>query len=465
MRFKGSLIFLLLIFLLSVYKASEVEPCPDFFWYLMDGKYYIQNHELPHNKYTFLPSEKWIAHSLFFETLLYLVYKKFGDTGVYFFKVFLLSFTFFLLIYVIKRKTEIILNFLILYIPVYTLFFWGTSLRPHIFTYLSTILVLIILENEIYSLIAPVLIFFSLFHAGIIAPIGICGIYILDLLIQKNFKKAIILIFYTILSFIFIIIFNPYHLEYFKYIYKILTDKIVIMSKYITEWESIFVPILMEKNFYYITSFIFILFFFSIFLISPLKKELRDTLLIILFFYFSLKHVRNIPIFAVISSFIIPFHFNRISKFKLKFDFFENKFFLKIFLLIINIFLIIKIFFQDKKITIEEEFFPLKAINFLKENREGGKILCPSDRGGFIEYFLYPDFKISVDGRLSVPTYILEEFFKFWNLEINPEIYIKKYKPDFILTENKMILTKKLISIPALRVIYKDENFTIFELK
>ncbi|MEO0284169.1 MAG: hypothetical protein ABIN17_03735 [candidate division WOR-3 bacterium] len=465
MRLKGSFLFLSFIFLLSVYKASKVEACPDFFWYLMDGKYFVENHKLPQNDYIFLPQEEWIAHSLYFESLLYLIYKKFGDKGVYFLKNFLLSLLFFLIIYLIKRKTQVILNFLIIYIPIYTLFFWGTMLRPHIFTYLSTILILIILEKEIYFLTIPVLTFFSLFHAGIIAPIGICVIYILNLLIKKNFKKTIILFIYTILSITLIIIFNPYHLKYFEYIYKAFTEKIVIWSKYITEWETIFIPVLIEKNFYYIISFIFILFLLTIFLISPSKKEFYHALLIILFFYFSLKHVRNIPLFATISTFIIPSYFNKISKFKLKFDFFENKIFLKIFLLIINIFLVIKIFLQEKKIFIDENFFPVKAALFLKNKREGGNILCPSDRGGFVEYFLYPEFKIAVDGRLSVKTQFLEEFFKFWNLEINPETYIKKYKPNFILTENKMILTKKLLSIPYLKVIYKDENFTIFELK
>ncbi len=465
MRLKGSFIFLSFIFLLSIYKASKVEACPDFFWYLMDGKYFVENHKLPQNDYIFLPQEEWIAHSLYFEALFYLVYKKFGDKGIYFLKNFLLSFIFFLIIYLIKRKTEVILNFLIIYISIYTLFFWGTTLRPHFFTYLSTILILLILEKEIYFLTIPVLVFFSLFHAGIIAPIGICVIYLLNLLIKKNFKKTIILFIYIILSIILIIIFNPYHLKYFEYIYKALTEKQVIWSKYITEWETILIPIFVEKNFYYIISFIFILSFISIFLISPLKKEFYHTLLIILFFYFSLKHVRNIPLFAIISAFIVPSHFNKISKFKLKFDFFENKIFLKIFLLIINIFLVIKIFLQEKKIAIDENFFPVKAVYFLKNNREGGNILCPSDRGGFVEYFLYPDFKVSLDGRLSVKTYVLEEFFKFWDLEINPEIYIKKYKPNFILTENKMILTKKLLSIPYLNIIYKDKNFTIFELK
>ncbi len=465
MQLKGSFLFLLFIFLLSIYKASKVEPCPDFFWYLMDGKYYIQNHKLPHNNYTFLPSEEWIAHSLFFESLLFIAYEKFGDSGIFFLKIFLLSFLFLLLIYLIKRETEIILNFLILYLPIYTLFFWGTTLRPHIFTYLSTILILLILEKGVYPLIIPVLIFFSLFHAGIIAPIGICGIYILCLLIQKNFKKVIILIFYTILSIIFIIIFNPYHLKYFEYIYKAMTEKIVIWSKYVTEWEPIFIPVLFDKNYYYIISLIFILFFVSIYLFSPHKKEIFHTLLMISFFYFSLKHVRNTPLFSLVSAFVVPYHFNRISKFKLKFDFFENSVYLKIFLLIINIFLLIKIFFQDKRIIIDEKFFPVKAVKFLKENREGGNILCPSDRGGFIEYFLYPDFKISVDGRLSVPDYILEEHYKFWNLEANPENYVKKYIVNFIISKNEWLLTKVLLSKHNFEPIYRDENFTIFEVR
>ncbi|MEN3046531.1 MAG: hypothetical protein ABDH49_06090 [Candidatus Hydrothermales bacterium] len=467
MKLKGSLLFLLFILLLSVYKAAPISICPDFYWYLMDGKYFIENKELPQNVYTYLPSEKWIAHSLAFEVLLYVIYKNFGDVGLYIFKIVLLTILYSIVIFIVYEKSKKILNFLIVYFLVFSLLYWGTTvLRPHIFTYISTALILLAIEKRRYELIPIVLLFFSFFHAGIVVSIIISVIYFLAYLIDGKFRESKKIIFLTSLGIFLIVIFNPYHLDYFDYIIKALFKKSKIWENYVSEWESIFISAFWEKD-YYVRSLLLapIFLIVMLFILSPRKKLTIDIFLLIAFYYSSLKHVRNIPIFGIVSAFIIPPYLNEILKPKLTFQEIDNKLIFKILILLINFFIIVKIITEKEKVRVEKTFFPIEAVEFIKNYKKEGNILCPSDRGGFIQYKLFPNFKISVDGRLSVPDTILLEHFKFWNLEIDPWNYIKKYKTEFILTENKFIITKVLKKRRELKAVYNDEYFTVFELK
>lgn len=466
MKLRGNFLFLLLILTLSVYKAAPISICPDFYWYLMDGKYFVENKKLPPNIYTYLPSEKWIAHSLAFEVILYLVYKNFGNIGLYILKIILLTILFSLVIFMIYEKNKMVLNFLIIYFMVFSLLYWGTTvLRPHIFTYISTALTLIAFEKKRYEFLPLILFFFSFFHAGIVASIVISIIFFLYFLFKRKLNETKKIFFFTFLGIFFIIIFNPYHLDYFDYIIKALFKKSKIWESYISEWESIFISAFWAKD-YYVRALLLVPIFLIIifFIISPRKKEAIDTFLLISFFYSSLKHVRNIPLFGLVSASVISPYLNEILKPEITFEKIDNKI-LKILFLLINIFIILKIINEKEKVIIDKNFFPVEAVEFIKNYKKEGNILCPSDRGGYIQYILFPNFKISVDGRLSVPDTTLLEHFKFWNLEIDPMNYIKKYPTEFILTENKFLLTKVLKLKKEITLIYSDKNFTVFELK
>jgi len=460
----NSSLFLFFILLLSLYKSLKTEIDPDFFWYLKDAEYILKYKKLPkENIYTFLPSKDWVAHSLGFEILLYFFYKNFKDKGVILFKLSTLILLFSLIIIIIYKKTNKILIFLILYLSAYTLIFWGTTLRPHIFTYIFSLLILYILEKRKYFLITFLLPLWSFFHAGMTAGIGISFIYIISEFLKGNFKKGLSVFSFTFTGILLVFLINPYHFDYFLWIYSAFTQNIKIWSKYITEWESIFLPIFFEREIYYIISFLIMIFILIIFTLSREKKEIFHILLLMFIFYSAIKHVRNLPLFGIISAFILPPYSEKFFKFNLTFEKIEEERTFTIILILLCTFIFLKILSSEKKLIIDKKFYPVKAVKFLKENFEGGNILCPSDRGGFIEFNLSPEFKISVDGRLSVPSHILEEHFKFWNFEINPFDFIKRYPTDFIITENKIAIKKILEQ--KFKKIYQDEYFSIFKIE
>ncbi len=460
----NSFLFLFFILLLSLYKSLKTETDPDFFWYLKDAEYVLKYKKLPReNIYTFLPSKNWVAHSIGFELFLYSFYKNFGEKGVILFKLFLLTFLFSLIIIRIYKKTKKILIFLILYFSAYTLIFWGTTLRPHIFTYVFSFLILYMLEKRKYLLITFLLPLWSFFHAGVTAGIGISLIYIISEFIKRKFKNGLRVLLFTLTGILLILLINPYHFDYFLWIYSAFTENVKVWSKYITEWETIFSPIFFDREIYYIISFFIMIFLLFIFIFSKEKKEVFHILLLIFIFYSAIKYVRNLPLFGTLTAFILPSYSENFFKFNLTFENIkENKIF-RILLIILCTFIFLKILFSEKKLIMDKEFYPVKAVNFLKKNFEGGNILCPSDRGGFIEFYLFPEFKISVDGRLSVPSSLLEEHFKFWNVEVTPFDFIKKYPVDFILTENKSVIKKILEQ--KLKKIYQDKDFSIFKIE
>lgn len=459
----GTVLFLSFILFLSLYKTMRTEKDPDFFWYLGDGGYVLKHKKVPEkNIYTFLPSEKWVAHSVGFDVILYFIYKNFGDKGVIVLKLFLLSILFLSVILRLYHKTERILIFLILYVTSYLLIYWGAStVRPHILTYIFSFLILFIVEKRKYFLITFILPVWSFFHAGLTAGIGISFIFALSVFLKKDFKEGLRIVTYTLLGIVLIIMINPYHLDYFLWIYNAFTKNVKIWQTYITEWETIFTPIFFDRSVYYILALSIILFNLAVFVLSKEKKEVFYVFLLLSIFYSSLKYVRNIPLFGVVSAFILPKYFESFFQFKLKFEDIEKNMIAKIILLFLSVFLFYKILFSEERLILDKKFYPVKAVEFLSKNFNKGNILCPSDRGGFIEYYLYPRFKISVDGRLSVPSSVLEEHFKFWNLEIGPFKYLKKYPVDFVVVENKNAILIETLKI-KLQEIYQDRDFTIF---
>ncbi len=343
----NSFLFLFFIFLLSLYKSLETEIDPDFFWYLKDAEYLLENKKLPReNIYTFLPSKKWVSHSLGFEVFLYLFYKNFSDKGVIFFKLFLLTILFFLIIARIYKKEGEILGFLILFISIYILIFWGTTLRPHIFTYIFSFLLLYILEKEKFFLLTPLLFLWSFFHAGVILGTGISFLYTISEFLKGKFKKGLKVFLFTLTGLFFILLLNPYHFNYFLWIYSAFKEDIKIWSRYITEWENIFSPIFFDKEIYYIISFFIMIFLLTIFIFSKEKKEIFHILIFIFIFYSAIKYVRNIPLFVVISAFILPQYSEKFFKFNLKFkDIEKNKAF-GIILTVLCTFTFLKIIFS-----------------------------------------------------------------------------------------------------------------------
>lgn len=451
--------------LLALTKTVKNRKDPDFFWYIEDGATFVEKHQIPTtNPYIFLPSTEWVAHSILFYGALYYFYKLLGDRHLYVFTSFVLIVLYIVIILLLSGKTEKLLSFILLFSGVYYLIFWGTTLRPHLFTYIFLGITYILYEkNKLFYMIF-LLPLWSFLHAGVISGIGVLAIFGAYELYKGHVKRTIRVFIYLVVGLGGILIINPYHLGYFKQIIHAFKE-IHLLSKFITEWSPLLPYIIKDHVPYYILAFIVMILFIYSFFTSRKRKEIVDIFLVLFFTYSAISHVRNLPVLGITLAWVMPKYidYTSLGSFsKLTFKDLEHLFMLPV-LITLHIVLITVFIKMDKTFYTPSSFYPVNAVKFLKTcDSCRGNILLPSDLGGFVEYYLYPRFKVSLDGRLSVPDSTFLEFNLFWRMKIDPIKYIQKYRVNYILIPLRFqFFARKLTAHSEIHPFYKDSFFTI----
>ena len=121
-------------------------------------------------------------------------------------------------------------------------------------------------------------------------------------------------------------------------------------------------------------------------------------------------------------------------------------------------------FFNPSSYRLSFEDYPLAALDWLKSNRSGGKLLNDFNVGSFALWRLYPSFLISLDGRYE--TVYLDQTLNQVTCALNPECpqwqsEISKIAPDFVLIASSSLANWE--GRIDWRVAYKDLNFAILE--
>ncbi len=107
-------------------------------------------------------------------------------------------------------------------------------------------------------------------------------------------------------------------------------------------------------------------------------------------------------------------------------------------------------------------WFPVKAVNFLRQNPQPGPLYNTFDWGGFLTWYM-PDYPVAIDGRTDL--YGDELDFRFFNTGSGEESYLT----DPYLNESGVVLLPKEAPLAALlsadqrfRKIYEDRIAVVF---
>lgn len=421
---------------LTIFAFSHIKIAdPDFWWHLKTGEYINLNRAIPQEdlfSYTtpspptlrvkFILSQYWLAQVIFYK-----IYQVFNIDGIIFFKALFFTFLLFLLFTGIRKggiSHYLSYGFTVL-ASVIVLDFIGE--RPNIFSFLFALVLVILLERSRlhatrYTLYAIpfLMLLWSNMHGGFILGDGIIIIYILSEWFKYYLKKIsgkdigpslqgrylwrLSIVAGIAIAFSFI---NP---NGYRVIPVLIDLKSSILDKMIAEHTS---PSM--KN--VILPYWFFVFFAGIiFLINLRRLDLTHFLLLIPLLVLSLSSIRYIPFFTLISTLILPkylsFTFEMVktsSWFSLPLRGLIDK--LKdsgIFHVCLNItltvFLLIFTIISTKKghafqKGVHELMFPVKAADFIEENRLKGKMFNYYDWGGYLIWRLYPEQKVFIDTR------------------------------------------------------------------
>lgn len=413
----------------------------------------------------------WVDHEWLSSIIFFLVYKNGGASAILLLKCAFVSVELWL-IYLCARLRDdtdknaifLILVFLAL-VPAFI-----SNLRIHDFTYIFFTLWLLILEysrlkeKTKYLWLLPLTMpLWVNLHAGCIAGIALVCVYAFSQFLQKKQYK---IYFFIVPVLILLILVNPYTYHYYTYILEELSSN----HDGITEWNPVDLSNLMDFLWFKVLIILTIITY--VFSYKYKKFDPVACILLVAFAYFGFKYSRHTILFAITAGVFLYERMNYIyidlkdkalevksDKYIRMLEFTMNKA-LAIFILIL---FMPKLLLTDVKkwnFEVSEPQYPVRAVSFIKENDLKGNVLLPFKWGSYVTWCLYPDIKVSVDGR-HVVIYPLSTFVEnndFYYARGNWYNSLDKYKIDFLLIDKfKSPVYKKLFNDKNWKTIYSDE--------
>ena len=477
-------IFCFCFYTFSSFRAFD----PDLWGHLKFGEFILLNGYIPlKDLYAFVPTkELWINHEWLCEVVFAWLYGL-GSAGFYLllFKAFLFTLAIFIPWYYISRNSEYYLFNAIIYVAIILAFSYGTATRPQVFSYLFFSLTLLLLDidglkTKISYIILPIIfILWVNTHGGVLAGLAVVFFYAFYQLIsniviayrdkqETKFQKENLKIFILPAILTAALIINPYTYHYYPYI----IDAVSMKRAFVDEWGSIFESL---GNFMYLNILVLISSIFMILNLQFLNKEkIYQMLLITILMFVSLYHTRHIPFFALACAFYVPDLITCLMEKKQKEK--ENSIFvyalLFIFMSSIGIILLDSTLFKGKKVDYYLEIttktdsqyvgYPVESVELIKSSKFQGNMITNFNWGEYIIYSLYPEIKVSFDGRYETvyPEEIVKENLIFINAKEGWKDILNRYNPNIVLLSKYDPVLKPMYYNSGWPLIFKnDEEF------
>lgn len=453
----------------------------DYFFHYFTGEYIVKNHQIPTTAigswYGLENSLPWISHEWLFGLMFYLIAQIGGEQLVSLMPLFILSGIIIWLVWTQRNRLSknIVFTCFMIFILAYDLRI-GYSPRPHLFAYLFTIALYLILnrdlekqDNSIYLLI-PLTILWVNFHGGsymlLFVMAGMSFFwetfkfdfknYRADIIFSKQNKKRWIVLLLSA----FTVLLNGHGINMILYPLTNMSDD--VMQSVIQEW---FAPDLKNASYYPFYACALITMIGFIFT----KKKIR---LFDLFFWLgmlalSLRSMRFIPQFTI-AAFLIGFRYcdgipNLITKKNLVNITMVAIIGLTGAVTMLNLMNNFELYKDNgNRIMINRNVLPGdEVIDKIKEVKPK-RLFNMYGAGG---YLLYNHINTFIDGRADIfSAYNLSDYITISRYKNGAEELLNKYNFDYLLVENTTSLSEHIKTTNGkYKVIKEDNNYTLYE--
>lgn len=435
-RFKISLVFfILVIFGLYFFKSSFFLDS-DFGWHLRTGQIILSS-GIPQNdpfSYT-MPTYQYVDLPWLTDMVTAAVFPYTGLSGLAVVFSFLTLFAMGIVFAVEKKPTNII--FLSVFLLLALTFLTFVTVRPLVFTWVMfSLLLWIIWEKgrlEKWRPVIPLIFWFwASLHGGFAVGILVYGLVIVVRMVrQKNLLPADL---FTLSVSSLITLINPYGIGLWHEVWLTIASQNLRSS--IAEWQS-------TLTFFEPASIVLVALTLGLVWRYRKRFEPEKLVLFVCFFCLGVSAIRHVPLLALLC---VPLFFegsdylvtdvkkikhgmNRLNK--------AAGLFLGFCLVLTALYVGRTLWFGN-----QEMVYPVKAVEFLHENKPPGQIFAPYGWGGYLIWKL-PEKKVFIDGRMAnwswqSPTYLesnsaFEEYMKIVNGDIDFRTVFDKYHVTTVL--------------------------------
>ena len=401
------LAFFLMVFALAVRQSAYIDP--DLWWHLQAGQDIVQSQAIPKvDNYSFTKAgSEWVAHEWLSEAVMYLIYRASSWGGLLFVFSALITIT----LYIVYRRCEgqpyvAALSVLLAAASSSPLF----GIRPQMITLLLAAIFIGLLtryaedgqSRRLWWMI-PLMFLWVNLHGGYVLGLGLIGLYIIGLLLDRKWSLVPRLSFVLLLATC-VVPLNPNGFRMFSYPFETLS---LAATTFIDEWAS---PDFHELMFLPLALLLFAL--LAALAWSARRPAASELFLLLMTGFGALRSARHIPIFALIATPILARHVWDIMKTRG-----WDKSFTRVeapatgFALIFNlVFLlapatlgIVRVsHFVGNQPAYEAKNYPRAAVNFLLEKQLPAPIYNRYGWGGYLIRRLYPNYRVYIDGRADV---------------------------------------------------------------
>jgi hypothetical protein len=452
-------------------------------YHIRAGEYIIDNLKVPHHDmFSFIqPPIPWTAHEWLSEIIYALVHQGWGLSGIVVGHALVIA-TVFLLLFKFMRSSgiSILLAALLVALAVsVSTIHWLA--RPHIFSFLFTLIWYVILDtyqykkkNYLYVLPVLMIVWVNL-HGGFLAGFLLFGIYITGNLLKAIFKREErqeargrfrVLLLFTALT-LGVSLLNPKGYDILLFPFRLTANKFIM--DHVNEFLS--------PNFHTATRFEYmLLLMIVIFGISRLRLNPIEAMLVLLFTHMSLYSARYIPLYAIILCPIIGKRidslleelrekrlvkrFLDLSERAARTDSLIRWDFWPLLAVVFSVFLLstgrIEFGFAEKNL-------PVDAVKFIKKEKIPGRMFNNDEFGDYIIYAAWPEYKVFFDGRSDMyGVERMKEYFKVTRLETGWDEVLNEYDINWFMYPAKSALSTFLLQRDDWKLIYADRVANIF---
>ena len=466
------------LFFIALFNRSPADY--DLWGYLSFGRVFWEEGFFPYiDAFAYTPTKPlWVYHEWLTGVVFFWLIKYSGPASLQLLRYVLAILTVYLIYATALKRGSTIFNAIIILIPSILLISFGYfPVRAQIFTFFFFILTLYILESYrktgngiILGWLPLIQIFWCNFHGGFISGLGLIFLYALGEGIARK-KIAVSYLKWGIIS-SFATLINPYSIKYWIY-----TIHAVSMPRpEITEWYSVLTAL--KFNVYILPVALFLIMSLMILLVSIVrkKKNITELLVIAVVIYLGIVHIRHGVIFGLVFGAYMPLYLSEYAK-ELHVKHHSFKYLIGILSVIFSSSMMITYFYfySVKQITfipsfkffVSSDYYPTKAISWMKANNIRGNILPNFEWGEYLIWSCYPDCRVAMDGRYETvyQDSVHREYFDFLYGRDGWDIFLKKYPHDIVLLKTGTKTHLLMIQGKEWRVVYSDKTSVLFMKK
>jgi hypothetical protein len=387
-----------------------------------------------------------INHEWLADIIMTGAYKISGAVGLILWRWMMVLSIVFCCLKLIRSRAANHLSQIVTYLCFVVVIAQGISFRVQLFSYLFLLLLLNVIYNKRIqrassstsgTIVTIIFLLWANIHGAFILGLLIWYIYLLEKYFTKtnDVNMYSVFILFTIPTIITLI--NPYGINLWKFIYSELSNP--ISSQYITEWQH-FSFKARELPFLLICLMTWAAYFFS-----GKEKKPAELIILIIASIMGFMAVRHTPLFVILTLPSMAYHFdgvlNRMTNI-MQSQRSSPPIATYFTALIIGFVAAIFIFYsvsQPWQIRTDQDPLPSRSVAFLKENNFKGNLWSPLHWGAYALFHLYPNIKVSIDGRWAMlyPYDVMQDNMDFAYHGTNGrwKKLLEKYEADFALVE------------------------------